>query len=113
MDALLAGTPVVRSVEESYDLCQKLATTHYENFTVGSWFLPRGKRKHFYAIYAFCRSVDDLGDEYPGDRMRALDMWEQEVRSCFRDTPKHPEQGAGSGSVHWGTRSRACGLCGR
>ena len=90
MDALLAGTPVVRSVEESYDLCQKLATTHYENFTVGSWFLPRGKRKHFYAIYAFCRSVDDLGDEYPGDRMGALDMWEQEVRSCFRDTPKHP-----------------------
>ena len=90
MDALLAGTPVVRSVEESYDLCQKLATTHYENFTVGSWFLPRESRKHLYAVYAFCRFVDDLGDEFEGDRLEALDFWEEEVQSCYGGTPKHP-----------------------
>jgi squalene synthase HpnC len=40
-----------------------MARTHYENFTVGSWLLPQEKRRHVYAIYGYCRSVDDLGDE--------------------------------------------------
>ena len=90
MDAMLAGAPAGCSVEEAYALCDKLAKAHYENFTVGSWFLPRDKRKHLYAVYAFCRTVDDLGDEYHGDRMRALDLWEQEVEQCYRGTPQHP-----------------------
>ena len=90
MDALLAGTPSRCTVEEAYALCQRLAKTHYENFTVGSWFLPRESRRHLYAIYAFCRFVDDLGDEFEGNRLEALDFWEQEVQSCYGGTPKHP-----------------------
>ena len=49
--------------EEAYRYCQRLARTHYENFTVGSWLLPREQRRHVYAIYGYCRGVDDLGDE--------------------------------------------------
>ena len=90
MDALLAGTPSRCTVEEAYALCQRLAKTHYENFTVGSWFLPRDSRKHFYAVYAFCRFVDDLGDEYQGDRLKALDFWELEIERCYDGTPQHP-----------------------
>ena len=90
MDALLADGAATRSVDEAYARCEKLARTHYENFTVASWFLPRDKRRHFYAIYAFCRFVDNLGDEFPGDRNEALDFWEQETESCFRGTPRHP-----------------------
>ncbi len=90
MDALRTDTPAGCSVEEAYARCEKLATTYYENFTVGSWFLPQATRKYFYSIYAYCRSVDDLGDEYPGDRIRALEFWEQEVEECFQGTPKHP-----------------------
>ena len=90
MDALLADTPAGCSVEEAYARCEKLATTHYENFTVGSWFLPPSTRKYFYSIYAYCRSVGDLGDEYPGDRIQALDFWEHEIEECFQGTPKHP-----------------------
>ena len=90
MDALLAGAPVGCSVEEAYAHCERLARTHYENFTVGSWFLPRDARRHFYAIYAFCRTVDDLGDELSGDRMEALDFWKQEIERCYADTPQHP-----------------------
>lgn len=90
MDALLADAPTGCSVEEAYARCEKLAKNHYENFTVGSWFLPRHTRKHFYALYAYCRSVDDLGDEYTGDRSEALDYWEQEIEQCFRGTPTHP-----------------------
>ena len=78
------------TVEEGYDRCEALAKTHYENFSIGSWLLPRSTRKHFYSIYAFCRFVDDLGDEFEGDRMRALDFWEQEIERCYSGAPTHP-----------------------
>ena len=90
MEALLAESSVRISVAEAYDRCERLATTHYENFTVGSRLLPGDKRRHFYAIYAFCRFVDDLGDEFEGDRLQALDFWEEEVEACFSGTPTHP-----------------------
>ena len=90
MDSLLAGARGQWSVEQSYEYCRKLAKSHYENFTVASWFLPREKLPHVYAIYAFCRFVDDLGDESPGDRLGLLDWWENELRSCYSSTPSHP-----------------------
>ena len=90
MDALLEGTPSRCTVEDAYALCEKLAKTHYENFTVGSWFLPRESRKHLYAVYAFCRFVDDLGDEFEGNRLEALDFWKEEIQSCYGGTPRHP-----------------------
>jgi squalene synthase HpnC len=90
METLLAGIPGGCSVEEAYDRCERLAKTHYENFTVGSWFLPPDNRQHFYAIYAFCRFVDDLGDEFRGNRAQALDFWEQDLELCYGGTPKHP-----------------------
>ena len=90
MDTLLADSGAVASLDEAYARCEQLAKTHYENFTVGSWFLPRDRRRHLYAIYAFCRFVDDLGDEFTGDRTGALDFWEQEIERCFEDTPRHP-----------------------
>jgi squalene synthase HpnC len=53
------------STEQAFAACQRLATTHYENFSVLSWFLPRALRPHFSSVYAFCRHTDDLGDEAP------------------------------------------------
>ena len=90
MDSLIAGARGRWSVEQSYEYCRKLARSHYENFTVASWFLPREKRPHVYAVYAFCRFVDDLGDESPGDRLGLLDWWEEELLNCYDSTPTHP-----------------------
>ena len=90
MDVPLAGTLETCSVEESYARCERLAKTHYENFTVVSWAMPRGKRRHFCSVYAFCRSVDDLGDEYEGDRLQALDLWQEELEHCYSGTAQHP-----------------------
>ena len=78
------------TAEEGYALCARLAESHYENFTVASWLLPREKRGHVYAVYAYCRYVDDLGDEYEGDRLAALDGLEREVRLCYDGEPAHP-----------------------
>lgn len=86
----MVGEPVRVSLEEAYDQCARLARSHYENFTVASFFLPPDKRRHFYAIYAFCRFTDDLGDEFEGDRLRALEYWRRETEACYSGSPSHP-----------------------
>lgn len=68
----------------------RLAKEHYENFTVGSLLLPKALRHHMRLLYAYCRYVDDLGDEAVGDRLHLLDTFEQDVQRCFDGTPEHP-----------------------
>ena len=80
------------SLEAAYAYCKKLAVSHYENFTVGSYLLPKDKRPHVYALYAFCRWADDLGDEI-GDPKRSfelLDFWAKELMACYNGIPRHP-----------------------
>ena len=90
MESLLSEKSRPHTVEDAYAQCANLARSHYENFTVVSRFLPADKRDHMNAVYAFCRSVDDLGDEYEGDRLAALDEWEADLRRCYDSTPDHP-----------------------
>ena len=90
MESLLVGSPERCSVDEAFALCEQLARSHYENFTVGSWLLPRDRRRHFFAVYAFCRFVDDLGDEAEGSHLHLLDIWEQDLLRCYQTTPQHP-----------------------
>ncbi len=85
------------STESAFAACERLATTHYENFSVLSWFLPRALRPHFSSVYAFCRHTDDLGDEgadadTPEIRLTRLDAWEADLRRCFGagEPPEHP-----------------------
>lgn len=80
------------SLEEARAYCRRLATSHYENFHVASWFLPARVRPHFYSIYAYCRIADDLGDEV-GDREQSLallDLWGRELDACYRGSARHP-----------------------
>ena len=88
-------TPLDRpSLSEAQAWCRNLATAHYENFHVATWFLPRKVRPHFESIYAYCRVADDLGDEVsdPAVAMRLLDAWGSMLDECY-DTPErsmHP-----------------------
>jgi squalene synthase HpnC len=80
------------TLDEARAYCQRLATTHYENFHVASWFLPERLRPHFYSIYAYCRIADDLGDEV-GNREQSLallDLWGRELDACYRGEARHP-----------------------
>jgi len=80
------------TLEEALKYCEQLATTHYENFSVATWFLPERLKPHFYAVYAYCRISDDLGDEVGNAResLALLDAWEDELRACYGGTPRHP-----------------------
>ena len=97
---MMVGAPGPVSVDESYSLCERLARTHYENFSIASFLLPREKRRHLYAIYAFCRFVDDLGDEFDGHRLAALDYWQEETEACFFGEPSHPYMIALRDTIH-------------
>jgi len=80
------------TVDEALAWCRHLAESHYENFHVASWFLPKRFRPHFHAIYAYCRVSDDLGDEV-GDHdasLALLDLWGQELDACYRGEARHP-----------------------
>src|SRR6476659_9630782 len=52
------------SLEEARAYCERLAKSHYENFSVATWFLPSRLRQHFYNVYAYCRISDDLGTKW-------------------------------------------------
>ena len=77
---------------ESQAYCRRLAGAHYENFSVASWFLPRGLRQDFFNVYAYCRISDDLGDEVgdPDASLQLLDQWEAELDAAYAGSPRHP-----------------------
>ena len=82
------------SLEEARAWCHQLATSHYENFHVATFFLPRRVRPHFESLYAFCRVSDDLGDEVgsTSTALRLLDEWDRLLDECY-DAPhlsRHP-----------------------
>jgi len=80
------------SETEAREYCRRLARSHYENFSVASWFLPERLRQHFFNVYAYCRISDDLGDEV-GDTaasLQLLDQWETELDACYEGHPRHP-----------------------
>lgn len=83
---------VAPSLEEARAWCQQLAESHYENFHVATWFLPKELRPHFHAIYAYCRVSDDLGDEVldPEQALALLDLWGHELNACYEGRTRHP-----------------------
>ena len=87
MNATTHLTGNAPDLEGAYEACRLLARGSYENFNVGSWFIKRSLRPHFYSVYAFCRLVDDLGDEVEGDRIALLDRWEEELKLCYEGSP--------------------------
>lgn len=86
------------SEDEAFEYCERLARSHYENFSVATWFLPKRLHRHFFSVYAYCRISDDLGDEV-GDHdlsLLLLDRWEQELALTYAslrggiEQPSHP-----------------------
>src|SRR5579863_2321262 len=83
---------VAPSLDQARAWCRNLAETHYENFHVASWFLPKALRPHFHSIYAYCRMSDDLGDEVPdhAQALALLDLWGRELDACYEGRARHP-----------------------
>ncbi len=92
LPAAYAIPPTAPSLDQAREYCAHLARTHYENFSVASWFLPSRLRQHFFNVYAYCRISDDLGDEVGDTKasLELLDQWQRELDACYDGSPKHP-----------------------
>ncbi|HEY4613474.1 MAG TPA: squalene synthase HpnC [Bacteroidota bacterium] len=81
------------SVDDAFEYCEQLTRSHYENFPVASFFLPRDKRKYVAAIYAFARTADDFADEpgmTPAERIEAINDWDEQLLLSRNVSPRHP-----------------------
>jgi squalene synthase HpnC len=97
---------VAPTIEEARVWCRRLAESHYENFHVASWFLPKALRPHFHSIYAYCRVSDDLGDEVgsTAQALALLELWGRELDACYEGRARHPV------FVALGETIRACSI---
>ncbi len=80
-------------MHDAYIYCADVTRKHYENFPVASLFLPKEKRRHISAIYAFARAADDFADEgtMPNDeRLEMLSMWQSNLENCYEGIADNP-----------------------
>jgi squalene synthase HpnD len=52
--------------------------------------LPQERRDGMYAVYAFCREVDDIADDWPiAERPKGLADWGDEIEAIYAGRPRH------------------------
>ncbi|HMD82573.1 MAG TPA: phytoene/squalene synthase family protein [Anaerolineales bacterium] len=74
-----AGDAALRS---AYQQAAKLTSEHSKSFYFASALLPEEKRSAVRALYAFCRTVDDIVDESTdSERETQLDYWRRMVEA--------------------------------
>lgn len=67
------GDPALRS---AYRECALITSAHSKSFSLASRLLPEPKRHAVRALYAFCRTVDDIVDgSQADDRTNRLERW--------------------------------------
>lgn len=69
---------------------RRSVTAAGSSFAVGMRVLPAARRRAIYAVYAFCRVVDDIadGDSQLPDRQAGLDYWRAELARAYAGTPE-------------------------
>jgi phytoene synthase len=80
------------------ELVARLTRGSRSNFYYAFLTLPRPRRQALYALYAFCRTVDDLADlavergAQPATLRGELETWRREVARCYEPgaAPQHP-----------------------
>jgi 15-cis-phytoene synthase len=81
------------------DVASRVTKQSRSNFYFAFLALPRARREALYAVYAFCRTVDDIADLAglgdSGSRRRELAEWRAEIARCYEPgaTPRHPIAG--------------------
>ena len=53
------------ALRKAYQACDRITREHSKSFFMASSLLPEEKRSATRALYAFCRTVDDIVDEWP------------------------------------------------
>ncbi|MCU7494510.1 MAG: squalene synthase HpnC [Ignavibacteria bacterium] len=90
-------------IDKEYKESLEVASSHYENFPVVSFLVPKKLRKHVAVIYKYARMADDLADEgdlSPQERIKALDCLEADLKDALAGEYKNGFFRALVGTIH-------------
>ena len=78
--------------DASYGACREIARVHSKTFYLSSLFLPPAQRRAIWAVYAFCRTADDIVDRVAParERLAALDAWERKLLDAYEGRTSDP-----------------------
>lgn len=75
-------------------VCERVASTHARTFTLASRLLPVAKRRGAYAVYAYCRTADDIVDlattDANADVRAALTGYRASMHRAFEQRSSDP-----------------------
>jgi phytoene synthase len=86
----IAARPADNAVAsaEDYARCAEITRQASSNFYYAFMLLPPERRRALYAVYAFCRFVDDIADDDTiKNPAEMLTRWRDELRNVFDGTP--------------------------
>jgi phytoene synthase len=80
------------ALDACYASCGEIARASSKSFFMSSRFLPFEKRRAVWAVYAFCRTADDIVDRIAGanERLGAIDAWEAQLRAAYAGRARTP-----------------------
>ena len=87
-----AAAPQHVSSREDAEIIRARVQAAGSSFYWAMRFLPPARREALFAIYAFCREVDDIadGDSSRADKIVALDGWRQKIEALFAGQADDP-----------------------
>ncbi len=94
MSATAEGAPLdaAQDPERDRQHVHRVVARSGSSFTWGMRVLPKPRREAMFAIYAFCREVDDIADEggTPAQKQAALEDWRSEIDRLYEGRPSKP-----------------------
>jgi phytoene synthase len=86
------ATNVAPDVRSAYQTCREITRIASKTFYLASLFLAAEKRRAVWAVYAFCRTADDVVDRTApaADRIAALDELERKLLAMSRGRANEP-----------------------
>ena len=77
--------------EADYARCAAVTRQSSSNFYYAFMLLPAERRRALYAVYAFCRFIDDIADDgAAAEPARLLERWRLELRKVFSGAVERP-----------------------
>jgi presqualene diphosphate synthase len=75
-------------------MSSQAAPVAHSSFYSAMRILPERQREAMFAVYGFCRAVDDIADDRgpatPAERLAGLDQWRADIATMFaRQAPSH------------------------
>ena len=77
---------------DCYRTCREIVRFHSKTFYLSSLFLSAEKKRAVWAVYAFCRTADDIIDRIAParERLDAIDAWERQLVAAYNGVTTDP-----------------------